>query len=338
VTATCAWCGAAFRSTGRRGPASSYCSRSHRQRSYEARRAARVGGVAHPGAAGASLGGLAEALAMTRQAVAVSPASLRVVRDAYQHLAAAVAGTLSASPPATAPNEPVTVTDTTPPPGRTGRRTPKPWKVAFHGTGAEPAAGEIISAHTTVGAAESAARRYGEAWTPRQIAAERPRWAYSVVADPEDRLAGGYERTGALARAARLVVRAKGDEAQVVYRRRPDPRRAGRIEVTRHDRMLTEALAERWHAGSDAYLPSRFGGEVELRHPYAVHLVQDACGLAYLASVDGPRQRTELWDALASFAAEVLDPRGDTYEVTAAEILAWLEARGVVAVVARRTQ
>lgn len=53
--------------------------------------------------------------------------------------------------------------------------------------------------------------------------------------------------------------------------------------------------------------------------------------MAYLATVDGPRQRGGLWDAIPAFLGEVLEGRGETYELTAAVILEWLERRGVVA-------
>ncbi len=169
------------------------------------------------------------------------------------------------------------------------------------------------------------------AWAPRQIKAERPRWAYTVVSDPEGRLAPGLQRSEARARATRLVVRAKPDQGDVVYRRRPDPRRPGRIEVLRKDRMLAEALAVRWHAGPDAYTPSKFSGDED--HPYVTDLLQDACGLAYLATVDRPRQRGGLWDAIPAFITQVLEGRGESYEITAGEILEWLEVNGVVVLV-----
>jgi hypothetical protein len=330
--ATCAWCGAGFESARRRGPAPDYCRRSHRQRAYEARRI-RPGGANHDlrAPAGADLETLGATLAETRQAVTASPASLRVVREAYQRLAAVVATTLGALP-APGAVEPATVTDITALAQRPRRQTPKPWKVTFHPSGADPAAGEVISAHTTEAAAQGAARRYLEAWALRQIRAERARWGYSVVADPVDGLEGGFERTQAKARAARLVVRAQGDESHTVYRRHPDPRRPGRIEVLRTDRILTETLAVRWHAGPDAYTPLRFG-DVDQAHPYVTDLLQDACGLAYLATADGPRQKGELWDAVPAFLNEVLEGLGETYELTAAEILEWLEGRGVVALV-----
>ncbi len=89
--------------------------------------------------------------------------------------------------------------------------------------------------------------------------------------------------------------------------------------MLRTDRMLTETLAVRWHAGPDAYPPLRFG-DVDQVHPYVADLLQDACGLAYLATVDRPRQKSGLWDAIPAFLAEVLEGRGETYELTAAEI------------------
>ena len=218
-------------------------------------------------------------------------------------------------------------------PVRAGGRTHKKWKVAFHPAGADPTAGEIMSAHTTEAAAQGAGRRYLADWAPRQQGMERARWAYSVVADPEGQLGNGFDRAEAKARAGRLVVRLMGNEQEVLYRRRPHPRRPGRIEVLREDRMLSESLAIRWHGDPEGYAPSRFGDEADLRHPYAPDLLQDACGLAGLATRDAPRQRGGLWEAIPAFAAEVLDGLGETYEITAAEILRWLERHGVISLV-----
>jgi hypothetical protein len=162
---TCAFCGRAFDlPVGRRGPAPAYCCRAHRQRAYEAR-------LTQPSVeAPASPADLAEVLAATQHAVAAAPGNLRAVSAAYRHLAAAVEASLSAPsaalpPPATTPTtEPVTVTAA---PHRP-RRGAKTWKVSFHAAGTDPAAGEVISAHTTEGAAEDARRRYREAWELHQ--------------------------------------------------------------------------------------------------------------------------------------------------------------------------
>jgi len=49
--------------------------------------------------------------------------------------------------------------------------------------------------------------------------------------------------------------------------------------------------------------------------------------------VDRPRQRGGLWDAIPAFITQVLEGRGETYQLTAGEILEWLEVNGVVVLV-----
>jgi hypothetical protein len=265
--------------------------------------------------------------------VAAAPGNLRAMSAAYRLLAAAVEASLSAPPvalppPATAlDEEPVTVISIP----RRSRRGAKPWKVSLHAAGADPAAGEVISAHTTEGAAESARHRYREAWEVRQVKTEIPRWAFSVLADPDQVLAEGYDRAEAKARAARLVVRTRLPEREVIYRRYPDGRSPAWVHVVREEAGLTEALSSRWHRGPDGYARSAYLGAAG-DHPYAAHLLEDACGLAYLGR-DAPRQLGALYDAIEAFVAEVLGPRGETYTISAGEILAWLQAREVVTVV-----
>jgi hypothetical protein len=277
---------------------------------------------------------LATVLSETKQAVAAAPGNLRAMSAAYRRLAAAVEASLSVSPvapppPATAPRiEPVTVTATS----RRPRRGAKPWKVALHAAGADPAAGEVISAHTTEGAAEAASRRYREAWEIRQVKAEIPRWAFSVLADADGVLAEGYGRAEAKARAARLVVRTRPRDREIIYRRYPDKGRPAWVHVVREEAGLTEALSSRWYQGPDGYARSAYLGAAG-DHPYAAHLLEDACGLAYLGR-DAPRQLGSLLDAVGAFVANELGPRGETYAISAGEILAWLGARGLVTVVA----
>jgi hypothetical protein len=285
-----------------------------------------MAGPAHPAA-------LAEVLAETRQSVAAALGNLRAVSAAYRRLAAAVEASLSAPmvalpPPArTPPTELVTVTSTP----RRPRRGGKAWKVSLHAAGADPAAGEVISAHTTEGAAESARRRYREAWEPRQVKAEIARWAFSVLADRDEVLAEGYGRAEAKARVARLVVRTQPPESEAIYRRYPDELRPDWVHIVREEAGLSEALSSRWYQGREGYARSAYLGAAG-DHPYAAHLLEDACGLAYLGR-EAPRQLGSLLDVLGAFVAEVLGPRGETYTVSAGEILAWLQAREVVTVV-----
>ncbi len=215
--------------------------------------------------------------------MAATPGNLRAVSAAYRRLAAAVEASLSAPPAAVPPPvttpapEPVTVST-----ARRPRRGAKGWKVSFHAAGSDPAAGEVLSAHTTEGAAEGARRRSQQDWESRQQKAEIPRWAFSVVADPEGALGEGHDRAGARARAARLVVRTRPRDHEVTYRRYGDEKRPGWVHVLREDSGITEALSSRWHQGAEGYARSAFLGAAG-DHPYAAHLLQDVCNLAELA-------------------------------------------------------
>jgi hypothetical protein len=100
-----------------------------------------------PGPASGALANLGAVLAETERAVAAAPGSARVVRDAHRRLAGAVAAAPAEPPaPPSAPvtSTPLTVTATAAR-GRSRWRSHKPWKVTFQATGAEPAAGEVIS-------------------------------------------------------------------------------------------------------------------------------------------------------------------------------------------------
>ena len=126
-------------------------------------------------------------------------------------------------------------------------------------------------------------------------------------------------------------MRTRPRDHEVTYRRYGDEKRPGWVHVLREDSGLTEALSSRWHQGAEGYARSAFLGAAG-DHPYAAHLLQDACNLAYLSRRQAPRQLGALYDAVEAFVTEVLNPRGETYTISATEILVWLKARGLVVV------
>jgi hypothetical protein len=88
---TCGWCGQPFQPPAGRGPTPKYCSRSHRQRAYEARQKAAT--------ATAHLQTLVEMLAATQAEVARAT-TRAALAAAYQRLAAAVGQLLGEEAPA----------------------------------------------------------------------------------------------------------------------------------------------------------------------------------------------------------------------------------------------
>jgi hypothetical protein len=214
----CEWCGRPFEPPpGRRGPAPRYCSRSHRQRAYEARRLA---------AAAPDLDGLADALTETRK-VLRRPNGPRQLATAYQHLADAAAALLGQQPVTVTPKlfqvEQIETPSRAPLPKRTAK-VKKPWKVTLHP--GDPAAGTVLTAHTTEGAARSSLRRLEAGWTRYQTKEERQRWTWAVLHDPSGNLPEGRDKTQAEASiTGRIFVRPP--DVPVTYERRPTPAAPG---------------------------------------------------------------------------------------------------------------
>lgn len=307
--ARCEWCEAEF-AAAQRGPLPRYCRPSHRQRAYEARVTASSSQGAHPIALDALLDDLERALARPG--------------DGHALVDAAEALLLATGRAATVPRSPVKR-------GRSSTARAKPWKVVLHAAGTDPVSGELFTAHTTERAAQTARRQLETLWREHQFRPERQCWTWAAVADAEGVIvAEPRDRKDARAAASALFVRPEPD-VSVRYRRYPDARRPDIVRMERVVGTHAEPLAGRHHFGPAVYYADEGRGTLRAGHPYVLDLLRDVCDFVHRPTKDWPR--LDLHAHVDDFIAEVLATLGDSWELEAELLRAWLEARGVIRVI-----
>ncbi|MDQ1359426.1 MAG: TetR/AcrR family transcriptional regulator, repressor for neighboring sulfatase [Acidimicrobiaceae bacterium] len=348
----CGWCGASFTAPNGRGPTPRYCRPSHRQRAFEARRGGRGAPATsalhdHDGTLGAALDRLAVAAASPAE---TTGSDQRSAAAGYRELHKAACAVLAASgrtaPPAITPTTPRPADPTPspapvpPPTPRTTtvrpepvRRTtqPKPWIVVQHHPGSDTTDPDarIVTGHSTARAAQTAARQLGQLWDRHQ-GTERPRWTFTAAARP-DAILPGEELSQQAARqwAQRLQVPVAAHH-HVSYQKRPLPGWPHAVAVDRLEGTYRESLNGRWHRDTGGYHLRSHTPRPRDAHPYAANLLFDACELAYLSPV---AQCPQLHTVIDDFAADILDPLGDTWTLDADTIRAWLEQRQLITII-----